>query len=195
MGPAGAHAGGSSLAQQLQGMRPAEDGTNGGGAAAASSAPGRPPRPGSATGRDPVGPRLAPIDPNAVGQMAPGPGSYGGFGGGGGGGGLSGGVERVGPRSDRSDAGDVPALAVNPKSVIGAVNDASEQLRAMDEVVSAFDDKGLVAADRNKEMSDDFWTMNHMKLLYLISKYSHCAQTVHEKERWIRKLPMLVLIY
>ena len=108
---------------------------------------------------------------------------------------IDGGVERVGPRSDRSDAGDVPALAVNPKSVIGAVNDASEQLRAMDEVVSAFDDKGLVAADRNKEKSDDFWTMNHMKLLYLISKYSHCAQTVHEKERWIRKLPMLVLIY
>jgi WD repeat-containing protein 35 len=34
-----------------------------------------------------------------------------------------------------------------------------------------------------------------MKLLYLISKYSHCAQTVHEKERWIRKLPMLVLLY
>jgi WD repeat-containing protein 35 len=29
----------------------------------------------------------------------------------------------------------------------------------------------------------------------MISKYSHCAQTVHEKERWIRKLPMLVLIY
>jgi hypothetical protein len=202
MGPASAQAGGSSLAQQLQGMRPAEDGTNGGGAtaassapSAASSAPGRPPRPGSATGRDPVGPRLAPIDPNAVGQMAPGPGSYGGFGGGGGGssggGGSIGGVETVGPRSDRSDAGDVPTLAVNPKSVIGAVNDASEQLRAMDEVVSAFDDKGLVAADRNKEMSDDFWTMNHMKLLYLISKYSHCAQTVHEKERWIRKLPML----
>jgi WD repeat-containing protein 35 len=77
----------------------------------------------------------------------------------------------------------------------GAANDASEQLRAMADVVSAFDDKGLVTADRLAEKSDDFWTMNHMKLLYLISKYSHCAQTVHEKERWIRKLPMLVLIY
>ena len=62
-------------------------------------------------------------------------------------------------------------------------------------VVSPFDDKGLVAAVQREEKSDDFWTMNHMKLLYLISKYSHCAQTVHEKERWIRKLPMLVLIY
>jgi hypothetical protein len=62
-------------------------------------------------------------------------------------------------------------------------------------IVSPFDDKGLVAATKDVEKSDDFWTMNHMKLLYLISKYSHCAQSVHEKERWIRKLPMLVLIY
>ena len=48
---------------------------------------------------------------------------------------------------------------------------------------------------KKEEISDDFWTVNHLKLLYLISKYSHCAQTVHEKERWIRKLPMLVLLY
>ena len=39
-------------------------------------------------------------------------------------------------------------------------------------VVSPFDDKGLVAAVQREEKSDDFWTMNHMKLLYLISKYS-----------------------
>ena len=51
------------------------------------------------------------------------------------------------------------------------------------QIVSPFDDKGLVAANRVDEKSDDFWTMNHMKLLYLISKYSHCAQTVHEVGR------------
>ena len=45
------------------------------------------------------------------------------------------------------------------------------------------------------EKPDDYWTMNHLKLVYLISRYSHYAQTVHDKERWIRKLPLLVLIY
>ena len=76
--------GGSSLAQQLQGMRPGDsqgaDGGIGGSSSMPGSNAGRPPRPGSAAGRDPVAPRLAPIDPNAVGHMAPGPGSYGGFG-------------------------------------------------------------------------------------------------------------------
>ena len=224
--------GGSSLAQQLQGMRPGDaqgaDGGIGGSSSMPGSNAGRPPRPGSAAGRDPVAPRLAPIDPNAVGQMAPGPGSYGGFG-------AAPGPGHAGPGGgygqDRSEphqtplgartlmgegfagavSADDPAVTgrfipphmqpkaapkINPAVLPpGAANDASEQLRAMADVVSAFDDKGLVTADRLAEKSDDFWTMNHMKLLYLISKYSHCAQTVHEKERWIRKLPMLVLIY
>ena len=224
--------GGSSLAQQLQGMRPGDaqgaDGGIGGSSSMPGSNAGRPPRPGSAAGRDPVAPRLAPIDPNAVGQMAPGPGSYGGFG-------AAPGPGHAGPGGgygqDRSEphqtplgartlmgegfagavSADDPAVTgrfipphmqpkaapkINPAVLPpGAANDASDQLRAMADVVSAFDDKGLVTADRLAEKSDDFWTMNHMKLLYLISKYSHCAQTVHEKERWIRKLPMLVLIY
>ena len=68
----------------------------------------------------------------------------------------------------------------------GAANDA---------IVSPFDRRGILPSAREEEKSDDFWTMNHLKLLYLISKYSHCAQTVHEKERWIRKLPVLVLLY
>ena len=66
---------------------------------------------------------------------------------------------------------------------------------ANDSVVSPFDRRGILPSAREEEKSDDFWTVNHLKLLYLISKYSHCAQTVHEKERWIRKLPMLVLLY
>lgn len=39
-------------------------------------------------------------------------------------------------------------------------------------------------------------TEEHLKLLYLISRYSHTAQPGDaEKDRWIRKLPLLVLIY
>ena len=66
---------------------------------------------------------------------------------------------------------------------------------ANDSIVSPFDRRGILPSAREEEKSDDFWTVNHLKLLYLISKYSHCAQTVHEKERWIRKLPVLVLLY
>ena len=46
-----------------------------------------------------------------------------------------------------------------------------------------------------REFHDDYWTVSHLKLLYLVSKYSNCAQTVYEKEQWVRKLPLLVLIY
>ncbi|MCA9520636.1 MAG: hypothetical protein KC609_06680, partial [Myxococcales bacterium] len=43
--------------------------------------------------------------------------------------------------------------------------------------------------------ADSEWSDEHQKLLYMISKYSHCARTADEKERWIRKIPLLVLIY
>lgn len=43
--------------------------------------------------------------------------------------------------------------------------------------------------------ADSEWSEEHLKLLYLVSKYSHCAQSAEEKERWIRKIPLLVLIY
>eukprot|EP01048_Picozoa_sp_COSAG05_P026923 COSAG05_NODE_7598_length_791_cov_1.589595_2_plen_70_part_01 len=39
------------------------------------------------------------------------------------------------------------------------------------------------------------WTNDHLKLLYLISKYAKCSLTVEEKEGWIRKNSLLVLIY
>ena len=52
----------------------------------------------------------------------------------------------------------------------------------------------LVKRERRR-FHDDYWTASHLKLLYLVSKYSNCAQTVYDKERWVRKLPLLVLIY
>jgi hypothetical protein len=64
------------------------------------------------------------------------------------------------------------------------------------------------AADRgNKRDEDDnvegdwqnfddvLWSVNHAKLLYLISKYAVTAQTVEEEETWIRMVPLLVMVY
>ena len=93
MGPAGARRpGGSSLAQQLQGMHPAEAARTTGARQLCRRrqlcqprppAPGRPRGPAARRAGTPSPRGSAPIDPNAVGQMAPGPRSYGGFGGGG----------------------------------------------------------------------------------------------------------------
>ena len=38
-------------------------------------------------------------------------------------------------------------------------------------------------------------TEEHLKLLYLLSLYSHSASGREEKEKYIRQLPLLVLIY
>jgi len=32
-------------------------------------------------------------------------------------------------------------------------------------------------------------------MLYMIARYSHKARTAGEKEKWIRKTPLLVLLY
>lgn len=38
-------------------------------------------------------------------------------------------------------------------------------------------------------------TTDHYRLLWLISRYSHTALNKDEKDRWIRKVQLLVLIY
>jgi hypothetical protein len=45
------------------------------------------------------------------------------------------------------------------------------------------------------EDEEEEWTNDHLKLLYLISKYAKCSLTAEEKEGWIRKNSLLVLIY
>ena len=69
---------------------------------------------------------------------------------------------------------------------------------------SGYEDKPLVDARAGtarltprvrREFHDDYWTVSHLKLLYLVSRYSHRAQSAYEKEVWVRKLPLLVLIY
>ena len=47
---------------------------------------------------------------------------------------------------------------------------------------------------KRRELIDDF-SDEHWKVLYLISKYSKLAELATDKERWVRQLSILVLIY
>ena len=47
----------------------------------------------------------------------------------------------------------------------------------------------------SEEDEEEEWTNDHLKLLYLISKYAKCSLTAEEKEGWIRQNSLLVLIY
>ena len=42
---------------------------------------------------------------------------------------------------------------------------------------------------------EEEWTNDHLKLLYMISKYAECALTADDDESWIRKNSLLVLMY
>ena len=47
---------------------------------------------------------------------------------------------------------------------------------------------------RRQVLVDDL-SGDHYKILYLISLYSHLADHATDTEQWIRKLPLLILIY
>jgi hypothetical protein len=49
--------------------------------------------------------------------------------------------------------------------------------------------------EESDEDEEEEWTNDHLKLLYLISRYAKCSLTAEEKEGWIRKNSLLVLIY
>ena len=46
-----------------------------------------------------------------------------------------------------------------------------------------------------EETGDTGFTQNQNRLLYMISLYTHCARNAKEKEEWIRRQALLVLIY
>lgn len=61
----------------------------------------------------------------------------------------------------------------------------------------------ILYCDRNKEQDAaaarqalvDGFSEDHFKMLFIISKYSHQADRANDTETWIRKLPLLVLVY
>ena len=51
------------------------------------------------------------------------------------------------------------------------------------------------AATETGYEEEEEWTEEHLKILYLISKYATAAQSKEDKEGWIRETQLLVLIY
>ena len=49
--------------------------------------------------------------------------------------------------------------------------------------------------ESEEEDDEEEWTNDHLKLLYLISRYAECASSPEEREGWIRKNSILVLMY
>lgn len=47
----------------------------------------------------------------------------------------------------------------------------------------------------DEDSDEEEWTNDHLKLLYLISRYAECASSPDQREGWIRKNSILVLMY
>ena len=69
----------------------------------------------------------------------------------------------------------------------------SESEYSMVEEEMSDDEESEVESE--EEDDEEEWTNDHLKLLYLISRYAECASTPEEREGWIRKNSILVLMY
>ena len=49
--------------------------------------------------------------------------------------------------------------------------------------------------DGSSEIIEEEWSMEHAKILYLMSKYAKAALAPEDQEGWIRQIPLLVLLY
>merc|ERR1711871_1882248 len=75
--------------------------------------------------------------------------------------------------------------------VLAAMSDHEDEDDGLDPAIEdAEEDEMADAADEMPELTTD-----QLKLLYMISRYSHCSTSADEKEEWIRKVPLLCLIY
>ena len=58
-----------------------------------------------------------------------------------------------------------------------------------------FDEAQEDSEEEDGEAGEDEWTDDHLKLLYLISKYAEQSADEDTDETWIRKNSLLVLMY
>ena len=47
----------------------------------------------------------------------------------------------------------------------------------------------------SSDQPEQEWTTEHLKVLYLISKYAAQSQAQEQRESWVRQTPLLVLIF
>ena len=50
-------------------------------------------------------------------------------------------------------------------------------------------------SEEESEEEEEEWTNDHLKLLYMVSRYAACAETADDEETWVRKNSLLVLMY
>ena len=65
----------------------------------------------------------------------------------------------------------------------------------MDEPEEDVDSEGSESESETEEEEDTGLTENQNRLLYLVSLYTHKAESHDDKDEWIRKPALLVLIY
>ena len=60
---------------------------------------------------------------------------------------------------------------------------------------SGVDEDPEESEESEEEEEEEEWTNDHLKLLYMVSRYAACAETADDEETWIRKNSLLVLMY
>ncbi|TMW67009.1 hypothetical protein Poli38472_012125 [Pythium oligandrum] len=90
-------------------------------------------------------------------------------------------------------------LETADSSTIGA-SDESTQADSNDELTFKLpelttDDEKEIESGAKRRLVKETWPMDHVKLLYMLSRYAVCARSRDEKETWIRQIPLLVLMY
>ena len=45
------------------------------------------------------------------------------------------------------------------------------------------------------ELPEERWSVEHAKLLYIVSKYAKCAESPTDREGWIRELPLRIIMF
>nr|CCA23763.1 conserved hypothetical protein [Albugo laibachii Nc14] len=61
----------------------------------------------------------------------------------------------------------------------------------LDDITFSLSRNGLDVGDVVQET----WPVDHVRVLYMLSRYASCAKTPQDRESWIRQIPLLVLMY
>ena len=104
-------------------------------------------------------------------------------------------------KEESKDGGDVGSESSDPPPFVFKIPEEYRKRRTS--VYDVLQDEGdLVNIPSRKNFDDNEyddatqeWSVDHAKLLYMLSKYATAARTPEEEEGWVREIPFLVLAY